>query len=246
MANLNTATAAQEIWFNSLFHLRDFFTRAATLVQRHPELSGRNPLPGLTAKAQLVYPPVDLNPVHEALIQGEFKRKQRFIFVETRDANVKLLNAALATLQRRGERFELVTVGPVEELSADLPRVTLAENDDWGHIRGMLTAGVFVSTNENCPCDYRGIRALAAGCWPVVPQTGCYPELIPPKIQGYATYDGSPSGLSSRIQDVWHLDLPGDFQEQQSEILHRYDAMSACKVIDERLEQLAVGGVGVK
>ena len=28
MANLNTATASTEIWFNSLFHLRDFLSRA--------------------------------------------------------------------------------------------------------------------------------------------------------------------------------------------------------------------------
>src|SRR3954470_23582474 len=42
MANLNTATAAHEIWFNSMYHLRDFFGRAASLVTRPPELSSRN------------------------------------------------------------------------------------------------------------------------------------------------------------------------------------------------------------
>src|SRR5438045_1095787 len=51
MANLNTATAATEIWFNSLFHLRDFLARASALVARHQELQGRNPMHELTAKA---------------------------------------------------------------------------------------------------------------------------------------------------------------------------------------------------
>src|SRR5580765_6643156 len=44
MANLNTATAATETWFNSVFHLRDFLARASALVARHQELQGRNPL----------------------------------------------------------------------------------------------------------------------------------------------------------------------------------------------------------
>src|SRR5215218_6870796 len=42
MVNLNTATAATDIWFNSLFHLRDFLSRASAFVARHPELSSRN------------------------------------------------------------------------------------------------------------------------------------------------------------------------------------------------------------
>jgi hypothetical protein len=241
MANLNTASAAREIWFNSLFHLRDFFTRAATYVERHPELSGRNPLPDMTSKSQLVYPPVDFTPINELLVEGDIKRRQRAIFVETRDANVNLLNAALSMLQRRGEKFELITVGPVEELSPDLPRTTLAESDDAGHIRGMLTAGIFASAKMQCPCDYRGIRALSAGCWPIVPVDGFYPELIAPKIKGYTMFEPSASSLSSRLQDVWHLDLPGDFQQQQAEILHRYDPIAACQIIDERLERLAAG-----
>src|SRR3954469_3479727 len=99
MANLNTAAAASEIWFNSMYHLRDFFTRAASLVARHPELSSRNPMPALTHKAQLLPPPVDFSPIQEARGNGsEIARKKRSIFVETRDANVGVLNSALTQL----------------------------------------------------------------------------------------------------------------------------------------------------
>src|SRR6266536_659125 len=69
MANLNTATAATEIWFNSIFHSRDFLARASALVARHPELSGRKPMPELTAKAHLMRPPVDFAPIQETLLQ---------------------------------------------------------------------------------------------------------------------------------------------------------------------------------
>ena len=179
MANLNTATASTEIWFNSLFHLRDFLSRASAYVAKHPELSTRNPMPDLTAKAQLLRPPVDFSPIQETLMQGQVTRKKRAMFVDTRDANVRLLNAALATVNRRGEKFELITVGPVEELLPELPRTTLAEQDELAHVRAMLQSGVFISVKDGCPCDYRAVRAFAAGCWPVVPASGCYPELNP-------------------------------------------------------------------
>jgi Domain of unknown function (DUF3524) len=239
MANLNTAAAAHEIWFNSMYHLRDFFTRAASLVARHPELSSHNPMPEMTHKAQLLPPPVDFNAIHEMTMQGQIARKKRAMFVDTRDANVGVLNSALAQLARRGEKFELITVGPVEELAENLPRTTLPETDEPGHVKAMLSCGLFVSTTDNSPCDWRGIRSLAAGCWPVVPQSGCYPEIVPQKMQGQSLYDGSPSGLASRIQDVWHLEPPRGYEEQLAEILHQFDPIAACRAIDERLEQLA-------
>jgi hypothetical protein len=238
VANLNTASAAHEIWFNSMYHLRDFFGRAATLVTKHPELSSRNPMHDLSSRAVLMPPPVDFSPIHDLLAQGAPQRRPRAIFADTRDANVKMLNAALSQLTRRGERFELMTVGPVEELSPDLPRTTLPEADENAHVKAMLTCGIFMSTKEDCPCDYRCVRALAAGCWPVVPASGCYMEIIPKKIHGHSLYDGSAAALASRLQDVWHLEPPGDYQDEQSSILSQFDPIYACNAIDERLEQL--------
>src|SRR2546421_7625529 len=77
MANMNTGAAATEIWFNSLYHLRDFLSRAAALVARHPELSSRNPVPDLTAKARLMRPPVDFALIQETLAQPPVARKKR-------------------------------------------------------------------------------------------------------------------------------------------------------------------------
>jgi hypothetical protein len=241
MANLNTATAAHEIWFNSMFHLRDFFTRAASLVARHPELSTRNPIAELTHKAQLLSPPVNFTPINEILTKGQIPRRKRAMFVDTRDANVNVLNGALSQLMRRGEKFELITVGPAEELNPDLPRTTLPESDELAHVKAMLGCGVFASTKDNCPCDYRGLLALAAGCWPIVPESGCYPEIIPAKLHNNALYDGSASGLSNKLQDVWHLERPGGFEDQLAEILHQFDPIPACRMIDERVEELVDG-----
>src|SRR6476659_1045652 len=128
LVNLNTAAAAHETWFNSIFHLQDFLEKASSLVLRHPELAAHNPIPALAEKTQLMFPPVAFNLVHE-IAKEPIQRRRRSLFVDTRDADVKLLNSALNILKRRGEKFELITVGPVEELSPDFQRTTLAEND---------------------------------------------------------------------------------------------------------------------
>src|SRR5438477_5292984 len=237
IVNLNTAAAAHETWFNSIFHLQDFLRKAAGVVVRHPELAAHNPIPDLANKTQLMFPPVDFGAVHE-IQHHPPQRRKRAIFVETRDADVKLLNSALMTLKRRGQPFELITVGPVEELSPDFPRTTLPESDEVGAVRAMFGCSIFLSTRLNAPSDYRAVRALAAGCWAAVPSTGCYPELLPESIYNSALYDGSPEGLASRLEDIWHMDKPTGYEAELNEILHRYDPIKACRAIDERLEQL--------
>ena len=249
MVNLNTAQSATEIWFNSLFHLRQFLNRATALVRRHEELRGRNPMNELTAKTQLMLPPVDFSAVHELSMGDTIIRNKRKIFVETRDANMKLLNAALAVLVRRKEKFELVTVGPVEELDESHARTTLPENDEKAHVHALMQCGVFISTRVDAPSDGHAVRALAAGCWPIVPDAGVYPELIPELLHSSCLYDGSASVLASRLQDVWHLAPPDGYDQALNEILHRFDPVSACNAIDQRVEELAAGkpaGTGMR
>ncbi|HEV2293794.1 MAG TPA: DUF3524 domain-containing protein [Tepidisphaeraceae bacterium] len=241
MVNLNTAQAANEIWFNSMYHLRQFLSRATALVLRHDELLGRNPMNELAARAQLMLPPVDFSVVHELSLGDTIIRNKRKIFVETRDAHMKLLNAALATLVRRKEQFELVTVGPVEELDDTYPRTALPENDERSHVRALMQCGVFISTRIDAPADSHAVRALAAGCSLIVPDAGVYPELIPDLLQSSCLYDGSASALASRLQDLWHLAPPDGYDQAVNDILHRFDPVSACNAIDQRVEELVAG-----
>src|SRR5258705_7032491 len=129
LANLTTANVATEIWFNSLYHLRTFLQRASSLDTLHPELSSRSPMQDLTKKPQLVPPPVDLTLSKDIIGYEVIPRDPRMLFVDTRDADIKTLNEALLKLHRRGEKYRLVKVGPVEGLGDELPRSTVRESD---------------------------------------------------------------------------------------------------------------------
>ena len=239
IVNLNTATATSEVWFNSLYHLRVFLAKANALVRRHMELASRNPLPEITAKAHVMPPPVDLSLVHQMAPEATGRRAKRRIFLETRDADVPVINEALEILTRRGEPYQLVTVGPVEELSPDLPRTTLPELDERAHVRAMLESGVFVSTKRGAPSDHHAIRALACGCWPLLPAGCAYGEMLPEILYASCLYDGTAELLAGRLQDVWHLAQPQGYERDLARILHRHDPVVACKQMDERFEQLA-------
>jgi hypothetical protein len=222
-----------------MFHLRDFFGACDGSDQSPSRAFQSQSHAGDDGQGAGHVSAIDFELITQILNIEPIQRRKRAIFVDTRDANMHALNNGLMTLRRRSEKFELITVGPVEELSQDLPRTTLPEYDEVAHIKAMLTCGIFLSTKSDCPCDHRAVQALASGCWPVVPESGVYPELIPHRLHAHTFYDGSASGLASRIQDTWHLELPEGYEDELAGILNQFDPIPACRAIDERMEQLA-------
>ncbi|HSV16368.1 MAG TPA: DUF3524 domain-containing protein [Tepidisphaeraceae bacterium] len=240
-ANLNTAAAATEIWFNSKFHVRMFLAGVNALVTANTEFAAQNPMPALTVKIRHMPPPVDLSIARELTAQQPPPvRGKRTVFVETRDANIDLLNAGLGILQRRGEKVQLITVGPVEHLTTEVPRQTLPENDVVGQSRAILESTIFASTKIAATFDEHAVRALALGCRTVMPRTGVYPELLPKAMHGSCLYDIGADSLASRLQDALYgpANVPGA-QDELERSLHTFDLITICKLIDERLSELS-------
>ncbi|MGD1278457.1 MAG: DUF3524 domain-containing protein [Tepidisphaeraceae bacterium] len=240
LVNLATAQVASELWFNSNFHMENFGQRASALIAQHPELSSHDPVPEMLSKSRLMPPPIDLHPKGDLAAPAGAQRRQQTIFVETRDADMRLLNAGLQNLLQRGQKFELVTVGPVKELSADVSRTTLPEWDDLAHTAAMFQADVFLSARRAAAMDHFAVRAIAAHCWPVVPADGFYREIIPQNLQERCLYDGTPEGLAGFVQDAWYLELPESADEHLQAALKQYDPATVCRAMDNRLSEVAV------
>jgi len=237
LVNLNTASAATELWFNSSYHKRTFLIRAAALVDRHPELSNRSPIPNISSKSRYMPPPVDLSLVHE--IESEkIRRDPGKLFVETRDADIQLLNDAFAYLRERALAFAAVTVGPVDDLDPSVPRTTVSEHDERAQIRAMFACGVVTSTKTEAASDYQVVRALAAGCRPVLPDGGTYPEILPQALHPSCLYDVSYEGLAEGLTEALTPTDPPWRYDGFPQAFRQFDAISACRAIDERVEQL--------
>ena len=150
-------------------------------------------------------PPVDLNFVHEFQQTEKIQRNPRTVFVETRDANMPLLNGALELLRRRVVPHTLVTVGPVDDLDPQAVRWTLSEHDEVAQVRAMMEAGVILSARPEASSDYQVVRALvaglpagAAGRWNLSrdPATGAAPHV--PVRRGGGVAGGPPAGGADR------------------------------------------------
>jgi hypothetical protein len=239
--NLNTASVASEIWFNSVYHLKTFLARATALVSRHPEIATLNPLATLAGKAHVMRPSIDVSDLNRHRAERVTHRPARNIFVDTRDADVKLLNAAIGVLSRRGEKFVLTTIGPVDGLDSAIERTTLPEQDHHAHIDALFRTDVYLSSKPHAMADFHAIRALSAGCWPIFPRSGVYPELLPASMHSGCLFEPTPERMGSRLQDAWHLQRPEGFELELIEILKRFDPVTACRSMDQRLEELAVG-----
>lgn len=240
LVNLNTATAASEVWFNSTFHLKTFLTRGSALVARHPELASHNPMGAITAKARLVTPPLDLGYVGD--VRAAYSQPDRVpgtIFVETRDADVDFLNNALDLLQRSGRKFKLITVGPVKQLATGWERTTIREIDEPAQVLGMMQSTVLLSVKPAATSDYLCVRGMLSGCRPVVPDGGVYPELIPQALHASTLYRDEPADCARVLDDAMEF---GDWPRHSPDwrkVFRPFDAISACRTIDERLEDLA-------
>ncbi|MDB5297276.1 MAG: glycosyl transferase, group 1 [Phycisphaerales bacterium] len=240
LVNLNSAQAATEVWFNSVYHRQAFFALARAVVDRHPELAGRDPLAGIRDKARLVRPPVDVSAV-DAVRRGPDRpdRRPRTLFVDTRDAHVPLLNAAVGVLRRKRVAFDLLTVGPTDALDPLVVRKAIPEHDDAAQLRGMFTAAAFLSVRPSAPCDYQALRALAAGCRPVLPSAGVYPELLPPALHAGGLYPVDPTSLADRIALAVGLDAPAWYPDDARPAQVPFDPVAQCKLIDDRLDAVA-------
>jgi hypothetical protein len=198
----------------------------------------------VTGKAQVMPPPTDLNLVpHARSVMNLPPRDPRAIFVDTRDVDAELLNAGLTGLADAGETFRLITVGPVKALSDQWPRRTIAENDDLAHVAGLCEAGVVLSVKPGAACDLQVIRGLLAGCRPVLPNVGVYPELLPGSLHKDCLYAQNADAMVEKLRGAmdtlfgWY---PPDFRQT----LKHFEAIGATRAFDERLTNLVMAHAG--
>lgn len=238
LVNLSSAIAAREIWFNSNFHQRDFLKRAASLVARHPELATNDPMPRVIAKSCVAPPPVDMS-FSDDFRSSPPERQPDMIFVETRDADMKLLNAGLEVLAEQ-RPFHVMTVGPIDGLSDRWPRTPIREADTLGQTKAMFSCSAFLSTRMNANHDHLFVRATQAGCRIVAPATGVYLELASDTAKSTTLYLPHPANLAQRLID--QLDSTQDRKAESADWRRRFgqlDPLTACRKIDERLDKLS-------
>src|SRR6185503_10230530 len=162
---------------------------------------------------------------------------------ETEGADMTLLTEALSILRDWNEPFKLIVASRAPALPEGIPHRTINDEEEGADVKAMLEAGIVLSVKPDVPFDVLIIKALQAGCRPVLPFGGAYPEILPEALHKYCLYEISADALANSIRQAINQDQIPWPEEELHQILHLFDASIACRAIDQRLEELTTAGV---
>ena len=195
--NWSSMVRADEVWFNSQFHLESVFEALPKFLKHFPDHRHVRLLDAVAAKSKVVPVGVDLE-----WIEGTEKSEPPLIIWNQRweyDKDPVRLFQALHRLAEGDIDFRLAICGenfrnvPIEfeesrnRLEPQIIQYGYAERAEYEHL--LLDASVVVSTAKHEFFGIGAVEAMAAGAVPVFPNDLSYPALIPTEIHNLTLYD---------------------------------------------------------
>lgn len=211
LSNMNSALAAERVWFNSDYHRRTFLSALESTLNRMPDFVPAEAV-GLIDDKSAVQPPG----VESFRPRGGRRSGPMRIAWAARWEHDKGPDDFLEAVERladSGADFRLSVMG---EQFREVPAVfdTAAERfaghiDHWGHQskdeyhRALQQADVFISTARHEFFGISVVEAAAAGAFPLLPRRLSYPELLADADDADDFfYDGSAADLARRLIEL--------------------------------------------
>lgn len=216
MTNITTATAADAVWFNSAFHRDEFIEAIGAFLKRMPDYQPNEVIEQIRAKSS-IHPPGIIP------IQHSKKRQPgpvRILWAARweHDKNPEDFFAAVKILKDKGFEFRLSVIG---EQFRDQPDVFdwakdyFADHiDRWGYQSShseyeaaLAESDIVVSTANHEFFGIGMLEAIAAGCFPILPNRLSYPSIIQSLVEDEQQrraflYDGTIEGLAEKLTEL--------------------------------------------
>ena len=219
--NFTTALAADQVWFNSQFHLNDFFAATREFLRKVPNASPEDLVDGIRRKAAVHHPGVAMpeDPSERTRTEPDDLNATTPLHIAwaarwEHDKNPGLFFAALRELQRKRIAFQVSVFGQsFRDVPAEFQQAEREFSDHirhWGfaadrseYLRLLANADVFVSTAEHEFFGIAALEAMSLGLAPVLPDRLSYPELVAGTDEPHRwLYDGTVESLVNRLVDI--------------------------------------------
>ena len=255
--NYLTALAAGIVWFNSDFHRRSFLAAVRDLLGRMPDNADMRAVDRIEAASKVMPQGIGRIP----LAEQRRPTVPRIVWAARweHDKNPELFFEALFTLDAASLDFELSVLGEQFEDTPpifDKARKRLAKHIvTWGfqasrekYLRELASADIFVSTANHEFFGVSAVEAIAAGCYPLLPNRLAYPEVIGDAANPEADqffYDGLLDQLSVRLTELLEKCRRGTLWTEASRqyLVNRIDSFrwsQLAKKFDDEIELLVV------
>ena len=217
--NLTSCLAADAVWFNSSYHLETFLAAAEKLLAKMPDHVPQGISQTIRSRAAVM--PLGLDPRLFELRPPAERSPPPTVLWNHRweyDKNPDEFFEALFDLQRAGLEFRLIVAGEnfrtAPAIFAAAQKVLADRIDHFGYAPDraayldLLTrADIIVSTAIHEFFGLAVLEAIAARCYPVLPDRLSYPELLPPAAHAPCLYTDS-AELRSKLTHLLTAPLP--------------------------------------
>ncbi len=192
--NVTTCLAADLVLFNSRFHRESFLGAVGPFLKRMPDFEPRGTVAEIEAKSRVLHLGVDVEPVR-AMARGE-RAGAGLVLWNHRwefDKNPETFFETLIALKAQGVDFRLAVAGEHYRETPDVfdrARRELADEIvQFGHLQSrddylqlLRRCDIVASTAIHDFFGVAVVEAIAAGCWPLLPERLSYPELLPAEL----------------------------------------------------------------
>jgi glycosyltransferase involved in cell wall biosynthesis len=245
--NWTSLLAADEIWFNSQFHLDSLIAALPAFLARFPDGPHDTQLDSVVSRSLVMPPGVDLTGITP---QRNSSQRPRLLWNHRweHDKRPDRFADALRTLEDLD--FEVILCGEEPLGGDDIREQVVALLEDrlvWlgfasrdQYLDLLSQSDIVVSAAEH---EYFGIsvvEAIAAGCCPVVPDRLSYPELLSDWSGDRVLYVGSDPApmLRARLSDI---EATRNLGQEIAGLMSRHDWEVAARRYDDAVDRLVSG-----
>jgi glycosyltransferase involved in cell wall biosynthesis len=256
MINWLSMLAADRVFFNSRYHLDDWFEELPRLLNQFPEYTHVHRIPEVRDRATILpvgcdlrrfgsgpgthMPPVGNPPIIVWNQRWEYDKApqvflQALYCLAEEGVDFRVILAGKSYLQTAAE-FALAR----ERLSDRVIHFGLATSEEYSSL--LRRADVVVSTAIHEFFGVAIVEAVYCGCFPVLPRRLAYPEIIPSSHHEMCLYDDF-GDLVAKLR--WALENPRSANEialSMHPAMARYDWSALTQVYDEAMVGLVRPG----
>ncbi len=253
MINWLSMLVADRVFFNSRYHLEDWFDALPNMLKHFPDYSHTHRIQEVRARASVLPVGCALAGLDQAARPREPELPPVILWNQRweYDKDPETFFCALYALDEAGAEFRVVMAGRSHRRTApefETARQQLGSRvihfgyvDRVRYSELLWRSDIVVSTAIHEFFGVAVVEAVYAGCFPVLPRRLSYPELIPESLHGLCLYD-SFRDLVGRIR--WALEQRGRARlvaKQLRMAARRFDWSEVAPLYDRQARGVARG-----